>query len=148
MFALAGVLAGLNLLAKAVRWRLMLRFQTGISVSLRLALSSIVSGVAASSLTPGRALDLGKPLRFSQAYGGPAGKALAATVGRRKPWTCSSWWLFWPGRLTPWKVGLTGWRESLRPFWLCPQPPSAAKWPEPGRCSGRWGWTSALRRPA
>lgn len=83
MCALAGGAAGLNLLAKAVRWRLMLRFQTGISVSVRFALSSIVSGVAASSLAPGRALDLGKPLLFHQAYGGPVGKALVATVAEK-----------------------------------------------------------------
>ncbi|HHW14032.1 MAG TPA: flippase-like domain-containing protein, partial [Firmicutes bacterium] len=44
---------------------------------------SVVAGVAAASLTPGRALDLGKPLLFQQSYGGSLGEAMVAALAER-----------------------------------------------------------------
>lgn len=71
--------AAANVAVKGVRWRMLVRRLTGSGppLSVGRAVQAVLAGVAAASVTPGRAFDLAKPLLLRQSHGTP----LAAGVG-------------------------------------------------------------------
>lgn len=82
-FGLAVLATALNLLAKAHRWRLMIAGSANVKISFGHALAGIVAGIAAASLSPGRALDVGKPLMLKSAYGVSLGVSSTAVIVER-----------------------------------------------------------------
>ena len=78
LLAAAGFAAA-NVALKGLRWRMLVRRLTGTGppLSLGQAIQAILAGVAAASVTPGRAVDLAKPLLLRRSHGTP----LAAGVG-------------------------------------------------------------------
>lgn len=83
LLVLALFFALLNLLLKSWRWRSMVKAQTGIVVPLIFSFKSVIAGVAAASLAPGRLLDTGKPLLLHEQYGAPLGKIFIMAVAER-----------------------------------------------------------------
>jgi uncharacterized membrane protein YbhN (UPF0104 family) len=70
--ALLGVAAAavaLQVMVKALRWRYMIGQLTGTRISLGFAALSVVAGVAAGSLTPGRSFEMGKALLLKGTQG-------------------------------------------------------------------------------
>lgn len=62
-FLLGAVLASLlNIVTKAGRWQRLIRSATSVRISFMLSVGSIYAGVASSSLVPGKAIDVAKPL--------------------------------------------------------------------------------------
>lgn len=68
-----------NVTVKGLRWRMLVRRLTGAGppLSFGRAVQAVLAGVAAASVTPGRAFDLAKPLLLQRSHGTP----LAAGVG-------------------------------------------------------------------
>lgn len=75
----AVVFAAVNVATKGLRWRMLVRRLVGEDrpLSIGAAVRAILAGVAAASVTPGRAFDLAKPLMLRRSHGVP----LAAGVG-------------------------------------------------------------------
>jgi len=71
--------AAVNVAVKGLRWRMLVRRLTGKERPLPIssAIWAVLAGVAAASVTPGRAFDLAKPLLLRRSHGTP----LAAGVG-------------------------------------------------------------------
>jgi uncharacterized protein (TIRG00374 family) len=78
LLAAAGLVAA-NVAVKGLRWRMLARRLTGEErqLSIGSAIRAVCAGVAAASVTPGRAFDLAKPLLLRRSHGTP----LAAGVG-------------------------------------------------------------------
>lgn len=66
--AAVGLLA-VNVLIKALRWRMMVHRLTGARLDLFSAVTAILAGVAAASFSPARSVDLAKPLLLKQRLG-------------------------------------------------------------------------------
>lgn len=79
--AVLGIAA--QILVRAVRWRYMIRELTGTAISGRLAAVSIVCGVAAGSLTPGRSFEVAKPLLLRAAHGVRLDLSMSAMIVER-----------------------------------------------------------------
>jgi len=56
------ILNALNILLKAIRWKFLIYKITGVNISLPFSFASIIAGVSAGSLTPGRGSEIAKPL--------------------------------------------------------------------------------------
>ncbi len=70
-FPLLGAIFGVtlfNILLKAIRWKLLVRYVSGEEISRSFAFLSIIAGVAGSSIFPGR-MDLVKPLLLKEKKG-------------------------------------------------------------------------------
>lgn len=83
LFALALAFTCLNLLIKGYRWQLMVYRMGGVRISLLHASGAVMAGVAAASLSPGRAVDIAKPLMLKVRYGVRLAKSGAATLVER-----------------------------------------------------------------
>ena len=81
--ALALALLVANVLVKALRWRVMAATMSQRPLSLPAASAAILAGVAAASLTPGRGVELAKPLLLRSSHGVPMAASTAAVVVER-----------------------------------------------------------------
>src|SRR5574341_965706 len=77
--------AAVNVAAKGVRWRMLVRRLVGDDRPLPIgaAVRAILAGVAAASVTPGRAFDLAKPLLLRRSHGVPLASGVGATMVER-----------------------------------------------------------------
>lgn len=83
LFALAILAVLVQIGVRAVRWRYMIRRLTDTTISGRFAVVSVVCGVAAGSMTPGRSFELAKAVMLRDAYGVGFGASLSAMVIER-----------------------------------------------------------------
>lgn len=83
LFGVAGAALALQVTVKAARWRYMVRRLTGTQISLRFAVLSVVAGVAAGSLTPGRSFEMGKALLLKGTHGVGLGVSTSAMIVER-----------------------------------------------------------------
>lgn len=72
-----------NMLLKAVRWRLMVRAGVGVPLSLGEAFWMVPVGVAAGALTPARTVDLGKPALMVVRHRAPFGRTVMLALWER-----------------------------------------------------------------
>jgi uncharacterized protein (TIRG00374 family) len=83
LLALAvGAVVG-QILVKACRWRFMVKQLTGTTISIRFAAISVVSGVAAGSVTPGRSFELAKAVMLKGSYDVSLGVSTSAMIVER-----------------------------------------------------------------
>lgn len=84
-FLAAFAFAAANVAIKGVRWRLLVRrlTATGPPLSVWRAVQAVLAGVAAASVTPGRAFDLAKPVLLRRAYGTPIAAGVGAAMVER-----------------------------------------------------------------
>jgi len=80
---LAVLLLALNVGVKAMRWQIMTGRMRNGPLGLPAAGAAILAGVAAASLTPGRTLELAKPLLLRASHGVPMASSAAAVVVER-----------------------------------------------------------------
>lgn len=80
-FAIAVVVV--QLLVKAVRWQFMVHRLTGTRISVRFGAISVVAGVAAGSVTPGRSFELAKAILLKGSYEIPLGISTSAMIVER-----------------------------------------------------------------
>jgi uncharacterized protein (TIRG00374 family) len=83
LFALAMLAVPAQILARAMRWRYMVRRLTETAMSGRFAAVSVVCGIAAGSITPGRSFELAKALMLRDAYGIGLGLSVSAMLIER-----------------------------------------------------------------
>lgn len=83
VFALAVLAVPLQVAVRAQRWRYMVRRLTDTAISGRFAAVSVVCGVAAGSMTPGRSFELAKAVMLRDAYGVGLGASMSAMVLER-----------------------------------------------------------------
>ncbi len=83
LLALAAAAVGSQILLKAVRWRFMIERLTGTAISWRFGAVSILSGVAAGSVTPGRSFELAKAVMLKGSYDIPLGVSTSAMIVER-----------------------------------------------------------------
>src|SRR2546428_3316899 len=81
--ALAVLWLAANVTLKAVRWRVMVGTMSERPLGLPAAGAAILAGVAAASLTPGRGLEMAKPLLLRGSHGVPMATSTAAVVVER-----------------------------------------------------------------
>ena len=82
-FGAALLLLTANVLVKALRWRWMVSRLTGHRLDLLSAGAAILAGVAGASFSPGRTVDLAKPLLLKQRFGVPLAPSTAAALIER-----------------------------------------------------------------
>jgi uncharacterized protein (TIRG00374 family) len=82
-FALALLAVPAQIAVRAVRWRYMVGRLTETTISGRFAAVSIVCGVAAGSMTPGRSFELAKAVMLRDAYGVGLGASMSAMLIER-----------------------------------------------------------------
>src|SRR5438876_12437053 len=70
-------------MVKALRWRVMAATMGAHPLSLPAASAAILAGDAAASLTPGRGVELAKPLLLRSSHGVPMAASTAAVVVER-----------------------------------------------------------------
>jgi len=82
---LGGAIAALmlQLLVKAVRWRFMVHRLTGTRISVKFGAISVVAGVAAGSITPGRSFEMAKAILLRGSYEIPLGLSTSAMIVER-----------------------------------------------------------------
>lgn len=83
LLALAAAAVGSQILLKAVRWRFMIERLTGTAISWRFGAVSILSGVAAGSITPGRSFELAKAVMLKGSYDIPLRVSTSAMIVER-----------------------------------------------------------------
>lgn len=84
LFLLGAALASLfNITLKAIRWRLLIQSATAVRISFTSAFASIYAGVASSSLVPGRAIEIAKPLILKGLYRVPLTPSTLAMLVER-----------------------------------------------------------------
>jgi glycosyltransferase 2 family protein len=83
LLALAGAAVASQILRKAFRWRFMIERLTGTAISWRFGAISVVSGVAAGSITPGRSFELAKAVMLKGSYNVPLGISTSAMIVER-----------------------------------------------------------------
>jgi glycosyltransferase 2 family protein len=83
LFALAVLAVPAQVAVRALRWRYMVRRLTGATISDRFAAVSVVCGVAAGSMTPGRSFELAKAVMLRDAYGVGLGASMSAMLIER-----------------------------------------------------------------
>lgn len=72
----------LNILVKALRWNIFIKKISGINLTVKFSVASIISGVAASSLFPGR-IEMAKPLMLKNEKNVPLAKSFSALFMER-----------------------------------------------------------------
>jgi len=83
LFGLAVLAMPAQIVVRAVRWRYMVRRLTETTISGRFAVVSVVCGVAAGSMTPGRSFELAKAIMLRDAYGVGLGLSVSAMLIER-----------------------------------------------------------------
>ncbi|HET7264035.1 MAG TPA: lysylphosphatidylglycerol synthase transmembrane domain-containing protein [bacterium] len=83
LFALAVLAVPAQMAVRAVRWRYMVRRLTDTRVSGRFAFVSVICGIAAGSMTPGRSFELAKAVMLRDAYGVGLGLSVSAMLIER-----------------------------------------------------------------
>jgi uncharacterized protein (TIRG00374 family) len=83
LLGLAVAAVGIQILLKAGRWRFMIERLTGTTISWRFGAISVLSGVAAGSITPGRSFELAKAVMLKGSYDIPMGVSTSAMVVER-----------------------------------------------------------------
>jgi uncharacterized protein (TIRG00374 family) len=83
LFALAVLAVPAQVAVRALRWRYMVRRLTDTAISGRFAAVSVVCGVAAGSMTPGRSFELAKAVMLRDAYGVGLGASMSAMLLER-----------------------------------------------------------------
>src|SRR5207253_4649761 len=78
LFGLALAAAWLQVLVKAVRWRSMIGRLTDATIPWRFGVISVLSGVAAGSITPGRSFELARAGMLRGSYDIPLGGGTSA----------------------------------------------------------------------
>ena len=81
--SLAALLLAANVGTKALRWRMMTRRMSDRPLPWADAVAAILAGVAAASLTPGRSVELAKPLLLRSSHGVPMATSTAGVVVER-----------------------------------------------------------------
>src|SRR2546428_3038678 len=151
--ALAVLLLIANVTVKAARWRIMAGMMSQRPLSLPAAETAILAGVAAASLTPGRGLELAKPLLLRASHGVPMATSTAAVVVERLLDGAALIVLFAVSLVVvpagrgsafyPVIAAIALFLTAGSPlFLLLPRPPSFARWgsdrpPPPRRSGGR-----------
>lgn len=72
-----------QILVKAYRWQFMVKQLTGTTISIRFGAISVVSGVAAGSVTPGRSFELAKAVMLRGSYDVALGVSTSAMIVER-----------------------------------------------------------------
>lgn len=80
---LAVLLLAANVGTKALRWQMMTRRMSDRPLPFGAAVAAIFAGVAAASLTPGRSVELAKPLLLRSSHGVPMATSTAGVVVER-----------------------------------------------------------------
>jgi len=80
---LAVLLLAANVATKALRWQMMTRRMSDRPLPFPAAVPAILAGVAAASLTPGRSVELAKPLLLRRSHGVPMATSTAGVVVER-----------------------------------------------------------------
>lgn len=80
---LAVLLLAANVGTKALRWQMMTRRMSDRPLPFAAAVAAILAGVAAASLTPGRSVELAKPLLLRSSHGVPMATSTAGVVVER-----------------------------------------------------------------
>jgi uncharacterized protein (TIRG00374 family) len=83
LLGLAAASVVIQILVKAARWQLMVRRLTGKSISIRFGSISVLAGVAAGSITPGRSFEMAKAVMLRGSYEIPLGVATSAMIVER-----------------------------------------------------------------
>jgi len=83
LFALAVLAVPTQIAVRAVRWRYLVGRLTDTTISGRFAAVSVVCGVAAGSMTPGRSFELAKAVMLRDAYGVGLGLSVSAMLIER-----------------------------------------------------------------
>lgn len=83
LFALAVLAVPVTIVVRAARWRYLVRRLTDTTISGRFAAVSVVCGVAAGSMTPGRSFELAKAVMLRDAYGVGLGLSVSAMLIER-----------------------------------------------------------------
>jgi glycosyltransferase 2 family protein len=83
LFALAVLAVPAQMVVRAARWRYLARRLTDAAISGRFALVSVICGIAAGSMTPGRSFELAKALMLRDAYGVGLGASVSAMLVER-----------------------------------------------------------------
>jgi glycosyltransferase 2 family protein len=73
----------IQIFLKAYRWQFMVHRLTGTTISMRFAAISVVSGVAAGSVTPGRSFELAKAIMLKGSYDTPLAVSASAMIVER-----------------------------------------------------------------
>ncbi len=81
--ALAGAAIAAQIFVKAVRWQFMVERLTGTRISMGFGAISVVSGVAAGSMTPGRSFELAKAVMLKGSYEIALGVSASAMIVER-----------------------------------------------------------------
>lgn len=81
--ALAGGAVVAQILVKTVRWQFMVERLTGTRISMGFATISVVAGVAAGSMTPGRSFELAKAVMLKGSYDISLGVSTSAMIVER-----------------------------------------------------------------
>ena len=83
LLGLAIAAVGTQILVKAARWQFMVRRLTGTKISVRFGAISVVAGVAAGSVTPGRSFEVAKAILLKGSYDVPLGVSTSAMIVER-----------------------------------------------------------------
>ncbi|HLW60885.1 MAG TPA: lysylphosphatidylglycerol synthase transmembrane domain-containing protein [bacterium] len=83
LFGLAIVAVFAQLLVKAARWRFMVWRLTGTRISIRFGAISIIAGVAAGSIAPGRSFEVAKAILLKGSFGVPLRISTSAMIVER-----------------------------------------------------------------
>jgi uncharacterized protein (TIRG00374 family) len=83
LFALAVLAVPAQMAVRAVRWRYLVHQLTDTTISGRFAVVSVVCGIAAGSMTPGRSFELAKAVMLRDAYGVGLGRSVSAMLIER-----------------------------------------------------------------
>jgi uncharacterized protein (TIRG00374 family) len=83
LFVLAVLAVPAQMVVRAVRWRYLARRLTDVTITGRFAFVSVVCGIAAGSMTPGRSFELAKALMLRDAYGVGLGASVSAMLVER-----------------------------------------------------------------
>lgn len=70
----------ITIIIRGYRWKALIRFLTKKSISMNLAMCSVVAGVAAGILTPGRGIEIAKPLILKGTHGIKLSKSISAMI--------------------------------------------------------------------
>ena len=83
LFALAVLAVPAQMAVRAVRWRYLVRRLADTTISARFAFVSVICGIAAGSMTPGRSFELAKAVMLRDAYGVGLGLSVSAMLIER-----------------------------------------------------------------
>lgn len=85
LFFLVGAVSAslVNIATKAIRWQRLIRSATSVRISFMLSVGSIYAGVASSSLVPGKAIDVAKPLILKRFHHIPLAPSTTAMLVER-----------------------------------------------------------------